>query len=245
MKDAQQNTEWPFDEPKNVATVTVRQIIREPLDIHRWQTPRERDARVRELLEVTGLSPGHAERYPHEFSGGQQQRIAIARALAIGPQCIVCDEPVSALDVSIQGQILNLLKDLQARFGLSYVFITHDLAVARHIADRIAVMYLGKIVELTDAESLFDRPLHPYTQALLSAVPLPEPGRQDARIILPGAPPDPRQPPPGCRFHTRCPLARDVCRREEPLLVTHGAGHHAACHLIATGQHVVPRDDTL
>ncbi len=221
----------------------VREIIREPLDIHRWGTPREREARVRELLELTGLSPGHAERYPHEFSGGQQQRIAIARALAIGPQCIVCDEPVSALDASIQGQILNLLKDLQERFGLAYVFITHDLAVARHVSDRIAVMYLGKIVELAVSEHLFANPLHPYTQALLSAVPLPEPGRQTERIILPGVPPDPRQPPSGCRFHTRCPLARDVCRREEPPLVAYGDGHRAACHLIASSEHVIRKGE--
>jgi oligopeptide transport system ATP-binding protein len=211
--------------------MTVGDIIGEPLLVHGLAKSRERRERVQELLRVVGLNPYFVNRYPHEFSGGQRQRIGVARALAVNPDFIICDEPISALDVSIQAQIINLLEDLQAEFNLTYLFIAHDLSVVRHISDRIAVMYLGKIVELTDRQELYDNPLHPYTRALLSAVPIPDPvvEEQRQRIILEGDVPSPANPPVGCNFNTRCPVAMDICREQEPEFKDVGDGHWVAC----------------
>jgi oligopeptide transport system ATP-binding protein len=208
-------------------------IVGEPLDVHDIGTDQERKRRVQELLEIVGLNPEHYNRFPHEFSGGQRQRIGIARALAVNPKLIVCDEPVSALDVSVQAQILNLLKDLQGEFGLTYVFIAHDLNVVRHISNRVMVMYLGKVQEIAGGEDLYKHPRHPYTGALLSAVPIPDPvlGRGRKAIVLEGDVPSPINPPSACRFHPRCPRFREgVCDVEEPLLRPFGHGHEAACH---------------
>ena len=208
--------------------MTVGQILAEPLLLHGLHQGRH-GQRVAELLHTVGLGEEHAQRYPHEFSGGQRQRIGIARALAVEPQLIVCDEAVSALDVSVQAQVVNLLQDLQQRFGLAYIFIAHDLAVVRHIATQVAVMYLGRIVELADKRTLFATPRHPYTQALLSAIPVPEPGGGRQRILLAGDVPSPIAPPPGCHFHTRCIHAEARCAREVPALDDDG-GHAVACH---------------
>jgi len=214
--------------------MTVGSIIGEPLEVHGiGKSKAERQQRVQELLKVVGLNPYFVNRYPHEFSGGQRQRIGIARALAVNPAFIVCDEPISALDVSIQAQIINLLEDLQDELGLTYLFIAHDLSVVRHISDRIAVMYLGKIVELANRDELYEKPMHPYTQALLSAVPIPDPTIENKRqrIILEGDVPSPANPPKGCHFCTRCPRVMDVCREEEPPFKDYGDGHHVACWL--------------
>jgi oligopeptide transport system ATP-binding protein len=210
--------------------LSVARILAEPLELHGLTRGAATEERVRELLGLVGLSPQHGERFPHEFSGGQRQRIGVARALSTNPDLIVCDEPVSALDVSIQAQVVNLLQDLQARFGLSYLFIAHDLAVVKHIADRVAVMYLGRIVEIGDKRTVYDDPRHPYTQALLSAAPRPDPTAARERIILQGDVPSPMRPPPGCAFHTRCPHARERCAVEPPPLRPVGTGRLAACH---------------
>jgi len=214
--------------------MTVGSIIAEPLEIHRiGESKKERRERVKELLNLVGLNPYFINRYPHEFSGGQRQRIGVARALALEPEFIVCDEPISALDVSIQAQVVNLLEELQNRLGLTYLFIAHDLSMVRHISDRTAVMYLGKLVELAEREELYNNPLHPYTQALLSAVPIPDPvaERNRHRLILEGDVPSPAHPPSGCNFHPRCPIAEEICRAEEPEWREILPGHWIACHL--------------
>jgi oligopeptide transport system ATP-binding protein len=211
--------------------MTVGQIVGEPLEVHDILKGKAQKERVQELLRIVGLNPYFINRYPHEFSGGQRQRVGIARALAVQPSFIVADEPISALDVSIQAQIINLLEDLQDQFGLTYLFIAHDLSVVRHISNRIAVMYLGKVVELTDRDTLYQNPLHPYTQALLSAVPIPDPvvEEQRRRVILKGDVPSPANPPKGCNFNTRCPVSMEICFLEEPQFKDVGNGHHCAC----------------
>ncbi len=210
----------------------VGQIIGDPLQLHGLASGNQLRREVQQLMDRVGLQPEHYNRYPHEFSGGQRQRIGIARALALRPKLIIADEPVSALDVSIQAQIINLLEDLQDEFGLSYVFVAHDLGVVRHVSDRIAVMYLGKIVERSPAPVLYERPIHPYSVALLSAVPIPDPKANAARnpVVLEGDVPSPVDPPPACRFHTRCPWATEICSQDEPPLADYGTGQAAACH---------------
>jgi oligopeptide/dipeptide ABC transporter ATP-binding protein len=230
LKSLRRNAQLIFQDPYASLNprMTVGQILSEPLALHDIVPPSRRAGKVDELLRLVGLDPRVARRYPHEFSGGQRQRIVIARALAVEPKLIVCDEPVSALDVSIRAQVLNLLHELQRRLGLAYIFISHDLAVVKHIADRIAVMHLGRIVEIAPNEALFTSPRHPYSRALLSAIPVPEPGAKRERIILAGDMPSALDPPKGCPFHTRCPAAVERCRAESPKLI--GGSHSVACH---------------
>ncbi|MDE8563308.1 dipeptide ABC transporter ATP-binding protein [Anoxybacillus rupiensis] len=210
---------------------TVEKILEEPLVVHGIGSKQERKKKVYEMLEVVGLGSYHAKRYPHQFSGGQRQRIGIARALMTRPKLIIADEPVSALDVSIQAQVLNLLEDLQKEFGLTYIFIAHDLGVVRHISDRVGVMYLGRMVELADSDVLYESPKHPYTKALLSAVPIPDPEYQQERQLLTGDLPSPANPPKGCAFHTRCSACMDICKTTRPTLQEVEKGHYVACHL--------------
>ena len=215
--------------------MTVGEIVGEALDIHKlYQGKTERENRIKQLLEEVGLNTEHSNRFPHEFSGGQQQRIGIARALAVEPEFIVCDEPISALDVSIQSQVVNMLEDLQEELGLTYLFIAHDISVVRHISNRIGVMYLGSMVELAESYELYRNPIHPYTKTLMSAVPIPDPvvTRSRERLILEGDIPSPINPPSGCKFHTRCPYATERCKEETPVFRDYGSGHYAACHLL-------------
>jgi oligopeptide/dipeptide ABC transporter ATP-binding protein len=238
LKALRRNMQIIFQDPYSSLDprMPVGDTIAEGLTIHGIRNAKERNAVVQEMLDKVGLNPYHANRYPHEFSGGQRQRIGIARALALRPRFIVLDEPVSALDVSIQSQILNLLRSLQSEFGFTYLFVAHDLSVVEHISDRVGVMYLGKLVEVTERKELYRNPLHPYTQALLSAIPIPDPRRQRQRITLTGEVPSPVNPPQGCRFHPRCPFAVDRCRQEEPVFAEKGRGHWVACHLVENAQ---------
>ncbi len=260
MLDVRRNMQIIFQDPYASLNprMTVGNIVSEPLKTHNMGEASERKRRVQELLEVVGLSPEHYNRYPHEFSGGQRQRIGVARAIALNPRLIICDEPVSALDVSIQAQVVNLLQDLQREFDLTYVFIAHDLSVVKHISDRVAVMYLGKIVEIADRKALYDEPRHPYTASLLSAIPIPDPRkeRERRRVVLTGDVPSPANPPRGCSFHTRCPRAQEYCKDQEPRLEPHGdrvgvevgtggeargptEGHRAACFFpVVEGQRI-------
>jgi peptide/nickel transport system ATP-binding protein len=233
MQPMRRNMQIVFQDPYSSLDprVPIGESIGEGLLIHGMKNKDERNRIVLDMLRKVGLETYHRERYPHEFSGGQRQRIGIARALVVRPKFIVCDEPVSALDVSVQSQVLNLLRDLQREFGLTYLFIAHNLSVVEHISDRVAVMYLGMMAELTGREELFRNPLHPYTQALMSAIPIPNPKLKRQRIILTGDVPSPLKPPPGCRFHTRCPIAKDICKEQVPVFEEKLPDHWVACHL--------------
>lgn len=235
MRKARKDMQIVFQDPYASLNprMTVAEIVGEPLEIYGLSRGRELAGKVEELLDTVGLDPSYARRYPHEFSGGQRQRIGVARALAAGPKLVICDEPVSALDVSIQAQVLNLLQDLGDRLGLTYIFIAHNLSVVKHMSHRIAVMYLGKIVELADRDELYSNPLHPYAEALMSAIPIPDPKVRREKILLQGELPSPINPPSGCRFHPRCRYAREICKAEEPEFVDVGGGHWCACHLHA------------
>jgi peptide/nickel transport system ATP-binding protein/oligopeptide transport system ATP-binding protein len=234
LKTMRRNMQIIFQDPYSSLDprVPIGVSIGEGLAIHGIGSKDERQKVVMDMLRKVGLEKYHGERYPHEFSGGQRQRIGIARALALQPQFLVCDEPVSALDVSIQSQVLNLLKDLQKEFGLTYLFIAHNLSVVEHISDRVAVMYLGKMAELTERIEIYRNPLHPYTKALMSAIPIPQPGLRRDRIVLTGDVPSPLNPPSGCRFHTRCPIAGDICKQAEPAFEEKGPDHWVACHKV-------------
>lgn len=233
MRKARRDLQMVFQDPYASLNpqMTVGEIIEEPLLVHGIYSPAERKEKVKELMETVGLNRSYIDRYPHEFSGGQRQRIGIARALSLQPKLIVADEPVSALDVSIQSQVVNLMEDLQDQFGLTYIFIAHDLSVVKHISDRVGVMYLGRMVEVGPKQELYDQPTHPYTEALLSAVPIPNPKVKRERIVLKGDVPNPANPPQGCSFHPRCPKAFDRCKVERPELIHLGSEHYVACHL--------------
>jgi oligopeptide/dipeptide ABC transporter ATP-binding protein len=234
LRQVRRRCQFIFQDPYGSLNprMAVGEIIAEPLEIAGGTSPDQRRRRVAELLELVGLAPAHARRYPHEFSGGQRQRIGIARAIALEPDLLIADEPVSALDVSVQAQVLNLLEELQHRLGLTYLVIAHDLAVVRHISDVVGVMYLGSMVEQAPADALYEQPLHPYTRALMRAVPVPDPARPRERTVLSGDLPSPIDPPAGCRFHTRCPFAMARCRHDAPAMRQIGPDHHAACHLL-------------
>lgn len=236
MRHHRRNMQMIFQDPYASLNprMTIAEIISEPLVVHQIGTNKERIERTKHLIDLVGLNPYFMDRYPHQFSGGQRQRVGIARALALKPEFIVCDEPISALDVSIQAQVVNLLEELQSEFNLTYLFIAHDLSMVKHISNRVAVMYLGKIVELTNRQELYENPQHPYTQALLSAVPIPDPSKEKkrSRVILTGDVPSPAHPPKGCNFNPRCPIAEEICRNEDPEWRMVSYGHWVACHLV-------------
>lgn len=242
LRQIRQQVQMIFQDPYASLNprMNVENIVSEPLEIYKTVPRKDRKERVSELMNMVGLNPALMSRYPHEFSGGQRQRIGLARSLALNPELVICDEPISALDVSIQAQVVNLLEELQDELGLTYIFIAHDLSMVRHISKRVAVMYLGKIVELTDRESLYKNPLHPYTKALLSAIPVPDPivEEQRQRILLEGDLPSPANPPRGCNFNTRCPVAVEACFEEEPAYLEVEPGHYCACHLVQPGSEV-------